>query len=320
MKILRILAAGLVMLVLLYVARTGSMGHPEHLTGTDGAYSFEMITVPKIQENQADTIRVTVTGPMTGRSVEFRTSQRLQIPPYFKDDFDKLPMSSSAAKPNEYVFEVKAGDRGGRFYYYFEVVDSSGAPLARFIQPNREAFLLKYIGEVPKIVIGAHLLFMFATVFFVALASIDAIKVIRGSENIRPMAVSLFCAAAFCFLGGYPFGIPMNYYAFNGGWEGVPFGTDATDNKTQLLLIYLLFAALTTLGSFSRGRFGRDLFAPRTRGFIGLSTFVVLLFIYLIPHSIQFPAWFTYAFCYTWIGVVAAWYLLGLLKNRAAIR
>jgi hypothetical protein len=319
MKIIRILAAGLVMLVLLHLARTGSMGQPEHVTRVDGSYSFDMTTVPKILENQSDTIRVNVTGPMQGKSVEYRTSQRLQTPSYFKDDFDRLLMNKSPDKPNEYVFEVTAGDRGGRFYYYFEVVDSSGAALARFTQPNNEPFLLKYIGEVPKFVIAAHLLFMFATVFFVALALIDAIKVIRGSEDIRPMAVSLFFAALCCFLGGYPFGIPMNYYAFNGSWEGVPFGTDATDNKTQLLFLYLLFAALTTLGSFSRGRFGRDLFAPRTRGFIGLSTFVVMLFIYLIPHSIQFPAWFTYAFCYTWIGVVAALYVLGRLKNRAAI-
>jgi ABC-type Fe3+-siderophore transport system permease subunit len=121
----------------------------------------------------------------------------------------------------------------------------------------------------------------------------------------------------FCFIGGYPLGMPMNYYAFDGLWEGVPFGTDATDNKTQLLFVYLLFASLATLGSFSRGRWGRDLFAPRTLGWIGLGSFGVMLFIYLIPHSIQFSARFTYAFCYTWIGVVAALYVLGVLRNRA---
>ena len=112
----------------------------------------------------------------------------------------------------------------------------------------------------------------------------------------------------------------MNYYAFNGSWEGVPFGTDATDNKTQLLFVYLLFATLATFGSFSKGRFGRDLFAPRTLGWIGLSTTAVMLFIYLIPHSIQFSPRFTYAFCYTWIAVVVALYLLGRLKSRTVSR
>ena len=162
-------------------------------------------------------------------------------------------------------------------------------------------------------------MFIFATVFFVALAAVEGIGVIRGGD-VRPMSIYLFGAVFACFMGGYPLGIPMNYFAFNGGWEGVPFGTDATDNKTQLLLIYLLFAALTTLGSFSRGRFGRDLFAPITRGWIGLSTFAVMMFIYLIPHSIQFSAGFTEMFCYSWIAVVVILYVLGLTRSRAVSR
>jgi ABC-type Fe3+-siderophore transport system permease subunit len=106
----------------------------------------------------------------------------------------------------------------------------------------------------------------------------------------------------------------MNWYAFGGTWEGVPFGTDATDNKTQLLFVYLIFAMLATWGSF-RGS-GRDLFAPKTLGVIGLGTFAVMLFTYLIPHSIQFEATFTYAFCYTWTAIVAALYLLGRLRTK----
>jgi hypothetical protein len=263
---------------------------------------------------------VTVTGPLDGKSVVFRTSQRLQTPSYFMDDFDHITMIPSPGKPGEYKVGVTAGDRGGRFYYFFEVVDAAGNAEARFAQANNNPLLLKYIGEVPKPVLAAHLFFIFATVFCVVLAAIDSLKLIQGSNDVRPMAVGLFWAAVFCFLGGYPFGIPMNYFAFNGFWEAVPFGTDATDNKTQLMFLYFLFAALSTLGSFSRGRFGRDLFAPRTLGWIGLSTVAVMLFIYLIPHSIQFSAIFTYAFCYTWIGIVAALYLFGLLRKRAVSR
>ena len=63
------------------------------------------------------------------------------------------------------------------------------------------------------------------------------------------------------FLGGYPVGFAMNWYAFGVLWEGVPFGTDATDNKTQLLFVYLLFLTLATLGSL-RGRPGRWMPCP----------------------------------------------------------
>jgi hypothetical protein len=318
MNILRIVAAVFVMLVLLYVARTTSMGHPEHLIRTDGAYTFETTTVPKIAEQQTDTIRVIVTGPMDYSRLYLRTSLAGNLPPDSMHRYSMVQMTPNRQKPGEFYYVARAGDRGGLFHYYFAVIGPAGDVVAKLVQEDGLPFTLKYIGEVPKLVLAGHLLFMFVTVFCVALASIDALKVIRGSQDIRPMAVGLFWAAVFCFLGGYPLGIPMNYYAFNGGWEGVPFGTDATDNKTQLLLIYLIFAAIATLGSFSRGRFGRDLFAPRTRGWIGLSTFAVMLFIYLIPHSIQFSPRFTYVFCYSWIAVVAALYVFGRLKSRTA--
>ena len=196
-------------------------------------------------------------------------------------------------------------------------MDTEGARQAGFNAENGAPFFLRYIGDVPKPVLLGHIFFIFATVFCIGLATVHAIGVIRGGNGLGSMARCLFWAAVFCLICGYPLGWPMNYYAFNGLWEGVPFGTDATDNKTQLLLVYLLFAALSTLGTFSQGRFGRDLFAPRTLGWIGLGAFGVMLFIYLVPHSIQFSARFTYAFCYTWIAAVASLYVLGLLRSRA---
>jgi ABC-type Fe3+-siderophore transport system permease subunit len=96
----------------------------------------------------------------------------------------------------------------------------------------------------------------------------------------------------------------------------VPFGHDATDNKTQLLFLYLLFATLAGAGSLSRGRWGRNLWSAKTLGWLGMASFAVMLFIYLIPHSIQFTPAFTYAFCYSWIGLIALAYLVGLARRR----
>jgi hypothetical protein len=106
----------------------------------------------------------------------------------------------------------------------------------------------------------------------------------------------------------------MNYYAFNVVWEGVPFGTDATDNKTQLLFLYLAMVWLVSLGSLTKGKW-RDLYPPKVLGWFGVVAFVLLFAIYLIPHSIQFSAALTYSVCYSFIGVVALIYLIGLLKT-----
>jgi hypothetical protein len=130
------------------------------------------------------------------------------------------------------------------------------------------------------------------------------------------MAVNFFLAALFAFLGGYPFGFAMNWYAFGTIWEGVPFGTDATDNKTQLLFVYFLFMVLISLGSLTRGRIGRDLFSPKALGWFGLSAFVLKLAIYLIPHSIQFSVGLTRGVCYSFIGLVVMLYLYALGRSK----
>ncbi|MEW5796726.1 MAG: hypothetical protein AB1772_10255 [Candidatus Zixiibacteriota bacterium] len=319
-RTLRISLAVFISLAMLIIARTNSRGQPEHLVHVDGAYRFEMVTVPKIVESQSDTIRVTVSGPLDFRRVVFRTGQLRGLPPDQMDSYDRYQMLSVRGKPGEFFVVVTARERGGRFHYYFEVHTPDGLVEGRFLQADGSPFQLRYIGKVPIAILIGHVFFIFATVFCISMATIHAIPIIRGGAEIRPMAVYLFWAAVFCFIGGYPLGIPMNYYAFNGYWEGVPFGTDATDNKTQLLWIYLAFASLSTLGSLSRGKVGRDSFAPRTLGWIGLGTFLVMLFIYLIPHSIQFSQRFTYAFCYTWIALVAALYLAGWRRSRSVAR
>jgi len=320
MKTLRIVLALLISLAMLYVARTNSRGQPELLSRFDGAFRFEMTTVPKVIEHQADRVTLTVSGPVSGRRIVFRTSQPGRLPADRMAEFSAIDMQPVGGTPGEYYVEVTAGDKGGRFHYYFEVVDSTGTALAVFKAENGEPFFLRYIGEVPVPVLAGHIFFIFATVFCVAMAAVHSLRILGGSTESRPMARFLFWATVFCFIGGYPLGIPMNYFAFDGLWEGVPFGTDATDNKTQLLFVYLLFAAISSLGSAWAGRVGRDLFSPRALSWIGLGSFAVMLFIYLIPHSIQFTPRFTYAFCYTWIGIVAALYVFGLLSRRATTR
>ena len=90
------------------------------------------------------------------------------------------------------------------------------------------------------------------------------------------------------------------------------------DNKTQLLFVYIIFAWMAGLGSW-RNRPELDLFKSKTFGWVGLGSFLVMLFIYLIPHSIQFSKALTYGFCYSWTAIIIIWYLIARMKKQKSL-
>ncbi len=313
MRVIRIIVATVLTLGLLYVARNNSKGRPEYFSHQENGYSFEYTSVPKGIEYTEVSIPVIIKGyfddnvrPVFRRSIPGANIKRLDL-------YEPMPMTPCDSAADCYHTMVTAGEKNDRFYYYFEVTNSTGDEIASFTQPDGSPFMFRYIGEVPQLITTTHIALIFATVFFIALGTTHSFSLIRGGTNVRPLAKYSFIAALCAFLGGYPFGIPMNWYAFGGLWEGVPFGTDATDNKTQLLFVYLLFVTLATLGSL-RGKPARDLFSASALGWFGIGSFAVMLFIYLIPHSTQFSPTLTYAFCYSWIGVVALLYIVGRVR------
>ncbi|MDH3890730.1 MAG: hypothetical protein OEV49_06565 [candidate division Zixibacteria bacterium] len=314
MKILRVVIAVILTAVLLYIARTTSRGRPEFITHTDNGYTFEMTTVPKAPEQAMATIQLKITGDMgAGVKPMFRQSKFGQDETTALHKYISLPLLVEDSAAGLYYSNFSTLVRGDRFYYYFEIRDGTGGLRATFTPEEGKSFFIKFIGEVPPYVIGPHIFLMFATVFCVVMAFLHSFKLLSGGTDAHHLARYIFLAVVASFLGGYPWGFAMNYYAFGGIWEGVPFGTDATDNKTQLLFLYLAMIWLVSLGSLSKGK-RRDLYSPKTLGWFGLTAFALLMIVYLIPHSIQFSAGLTYGVCYGFIGLVGLIYLIGWVK------
>ena len=309
---------------MLFITRNTSRGRPEHFIHTENGFTFEMTTVPKATEHTSATISVKVTESLPF-AVFFKSVRRGYGGKDIGQPETTVSMIRDPDNINLYHTEVTASEKGGRLLYYFEAEDSHGRVLATFKTDEGQPFVFKYIGEVPVYILAPHILFIFATFFFVSLATINSLDLIRGkSVDARPMATCMLWAVIFSLLGCYPFGIPMNWYAFGATWEGVPFGTDATDNKTQLLCFYLAYVLLSGLGSLTNGRFGRNLYLPKTLGWLGVSAFGFLMFIFLIPHSIQFSAALTYSFCYSVLGLIILTYIVGYIRasgsGRTALR
>ncbi len=316
MKFVRIVLAVVLTAALLYVARTNSRGRPEHYIQQNGEFTLEMTTISKAYE--ADTVRfvVNVDGPFTQgirpviRKTKFGQDATTPIHKY-----DSVPLALADSMTSRYEHFTRSGQMGDRLYYYFQVIDATGGVRATFTREDGEPFVLKYVGKVPGWILNGHILLIFLTVFFVVLGSVRGIDLLRWGTDVHSMEVAYFWAVVCAFIGGYPFGFAMNWFTFGVVWEGVPFGTDATDNKTQILFVYLLLVMFSGLGSLTRGKFGRDVFSARTLGGLGLLGFFVMLGIYLIPHSIQFEPVLTKLVCWAFIGLMFLIYIYGLVTS-----
>ncbi len=320
MSIFRIGMALILTLVLLYIARNTSRGRPEELSHATDEITFEYTTVPKAVAGDTAHIAIRVSGEVPADAfIAFRRAKPHHRAPLKKlDDYMIVRMLPSDTAENVYYTIVPAGKKGERTYYYFQIRQNRQV-LAEWL-PERGPFVLKFFGAVPSVILIGHIILMFATVFCVVMSAIRAVPLMQGEGEVRDMARCMFMAAVFAFLGGYPFGWAMNWYAFGVVWEGVPFGTDATDNKTQLLFLYLVFVNLSALGSLTQGRFGRDLFSKQTLGRLGIGALFLMLAIYLIPHSIQFSPALTYSICYSFIGLLVLIYAIALLRARGYSR
>ena len=158
-----------------------------------------------------------------------------------------LPKQSAAGK---LAYQVVL-DAGGR-----ETSLAGEAPLViRFKEP------------VPTAVLVVHILVMFASMLFTAMAGITALD-----RKRNPRALALAAAGLF-FVGGFVLGPIVQKYAFGMYWSGFPFGTDLTDNKTILAMAFWIAALVA-------GRKGRP-----ARGWV-LAASAATILIYLIPHSL----------------------------------
>jgi hypothetical protein len=314
-KAIRVILAIAVTGLLLYVARAVSEGRPEHRGYSENGYTFEFMTVPKADEHAAAVIRIGVTGDLAGKTVRLRYTEPGCQDTLSIGTFRSMPLSFDTAA-GEFVGTVTAGRKLQRQYYYFEITDQNGNVLATFKNASGKPFWLRAIGHVPVVIVGCHVLLMFATVFCIVMAAFHAFLLISGQGNAAAMGRYFLAAATMAFLGGYPFGFAMNHFAFGTLWEGIPFGTDATDNKTQMLFLYFVFITLVSLGSISRGKVGRDLFRQATLGWLGVVGFLLMLAVYLLPHSIQFAPATTYAVCYAYTAIVVLLYLVGYRRSR----
>jgi hypothetical protein len=182
------------------------------------------------------------------------------------DPFSPLTMESVAGDLQALLPTQPAA---GKLEYYVVLETEEGTLRI----PEEETLIIRYKDPVPLGVLVPHIIFMF-------LALLVGVRTALGAafhpEGVRKLA---WTTLGLMTVGGMILGPIVQKFAFGAFWTGWPFGYDLTDNKTLIMWIVWVFAALV----LGKRRSPRDSVA---RGAI-LGAAVVMMVVYLIPHSLR---------------------------------
>ncbi len=158
----------------------------------------------------------------------------------------------------------------GKLEYFAEL--EQGESMQRL--PAQETVVTRFKGAVPLGVLIPHVIAMFLAMLISARAGLEALR-----REGRPR-IHMFVTIVLLLIGGFIFGPIVQKYAFGEYWTGFPFGMDLTDNKTLIALI----AWLVALAAIWK----KDALQEHpTRRWLVFAASVVMLLIFLIPHSMM---------------------------------
>jgi len=175
--------------------------------------------------------------------------------------------------------------KGTKIYYSLELL-RGGETVARIPEKSESFLFIKYKGKVSAVVLTLHILFMFASFYFMVQSLWSALGILAGrawkAEAVRHARWVLISS----FIGCWPLGFILNYQAFGPVWEGFPFGYDVTDNKTQIMFVFWLVSLLLVRGSFLGRGEERDTLGAPGFAIAVIVSFIVSLLLFIVPHSL----------------------------------
>jgi len=151
----------------------------------------------------------------------------------------------------------------GKLEYHLELTaEGKQVPLG-----DTENVVIRFKGAVPAWAQIPHILLMILTVIWSTAVIFFALADMREYQKYLGMTI------LFLLGGGFIFGPVVQHYAFGQYWTGWPLGEDLTDNKVLLALIFFLVAWF-----LREKKYG---------GWLAIVASLVMLAIYLIPHSLN---------------------------------
>jgi hypothetical protein len=276
MSVSRIIVGIIVTILLLGVTRLVSTKRPREMSVESDGIRVEHVTVTE-QVGPGEPI-------ISARIVADGAIEPVLIYKVDGED-DAEHVAMRYAGKERWEVRLPSLEKGMRIHYGLSVRLEDGSTV--MLPAKEDAFpLVKYKGEASPLVLVLHVVFMFGAFYFMVQSLWSAIDIMSTGQGKRE-AVSSARWVFFCTLiGGWPLGFLLNYQAFGVIWEGYPFGYDITDNKTQVIFLFWLVSLLLVRGSFLGRSEDEDMLGPRGFAIAVLVSYIVSLFLFLVPHSL----------------------------------
>lgn len=184
---------------------------------------------------------------------------------------DSLTITSFVKDGDEWIAYLPIQPAAGKMEYFVSL--SAAGTTIRIPGEAEENIILRYKDPVPDLVLWPHVIMMF---FSILIGVYTGLSALFNKEDIRKWTLVTFIGMT---IGGMILGPFVQKYAFGEYWTGFPFGGDLTDNKTLIMWMSWLIAASV----ISTKLITKDIIR---RGII-LSASLVMIIVYLIPHSMR---------------------------------
>jgi hypothetical protein len=268
------------LLLLFFTRKTTAVRSVYKMVEQDGV-RIEHTTVPKQVGDEIPVISAKVEGASEVKLV-YRIGE--------EGEYSFVDMSPISGEENSYEASIPLHPKGIRAWYYLEVTRETAEGEMKVTLPARSSgevkpIRLKFEGEVPAYVVIPHVLSIFAAFFFATLTLFSAIDLKRRKITLNKSVRLCVVTLLLLFIGFFPFGWAMNYFAFGVLWEAFPFGNDVTDNKSQIMFAFWLVTLFLVKGTLLGKGEHRNLVSDRRYSTLVIVSFIATILIVAIPHS-----------------------------------
>ena len=219
--------------------------------------------------------------------VEVKASQDITEPGvflYYKSEqelFVVVPMNRF--EEGRYFGKIPPHERGSLITYYIE--GRAGQDLV--VQVPHEAvekFEFYFKGTPNRYVLIAHVVVIFAALFFFILAGYFAYRGLKQRKAGLHVPRLALAGTVLFFIASIPLGMIVGYQTYGKPWTGFPVGNDLTDNKSLFILLYYVAATFFYRGSALRKDPSSDLLPARALPYVYMTGFLLTVVLFLIPH------------------------------------